>query len=328
MSRGRRARGLGTFGVLLCLWVPGCAAGAGDARSPGGSSAAELEIPGLAVSDLTSREQRDFESFVSELPAPCREVGSSLKQCVKERKSCGSCVPAVRFLFSQVRRGMAPAQVAAAYQIRFSPEAVRTIDLGSAPTKGAKHPSVVIVEWADFECSACAATAPLLDRKIKAYPEHVMLAFKHYPIGRHTDSEPAARAAVAAARQGKFWALHDLMFLNQQLLGPEGLERLAEKAGLNLARFRQDFASDTARESVESDRRQGDALGLTGTPMLYVNGRHFDYRYFSVLDDLDEWIQLEIEIKTGQRVTPREITSTTWPDPPETSPSGGAGGGA
>jgi protein-disulfide isomerase len=301
-------------GVALGSKLSACAAPGGLGKEANSEAdALRLYVPGLDPSTLTTSERRTWVAFVSELPAPCAELSSTLKQCVKERLACRACVPAVRFLFWQVQRGKPAAQIEAAYQARFVPDRVRDVDVEGAPRKGAANPTVLLAEWADFECSACALYAPLLDRKLKAYPEHLALTFSYYPLLRHQDGQRAARAAVAAAKQGKFWRMHALMYLNQHLLSDKGLLKLAREAGLDIGRFQADRHSAAADQIVARDRARADALGLTGTPMIYINGRLFDLDHFSVLDDLDEWIQLEIEIRTGQQVRPRPVDEDSWP---------------
>ena len=166
---------------------------------------------------------------------------------------------------------------------------------------------MTIVEWADFQCSACAAHAHLIDAMVQAYPEHVRVVYKHFPLARHRFAEQAARAAVAAGKQGKFWLMHDLMYASQNQLDEATLKQLAGKAGLDLARFAQDLADAGVAQVVARDRQQGDALELTGTPLIYINGRHFDFDHFTVADDLEEWVRTEIEIKTGQQVSSRAV---------------------
>jgi protein-disulfide isomerase len=317
MLPSRGARVLLLAAVALSGKLGGCGAPGGLGRGGGGSAdTLVLQVPGLDPTDLTTPERRSWSAFVTELPAPCPELDATLKQCVKEQLSCQSCVPAVKFLYSQVQRGKTAAQIESAYELRFSPDKVRELDLQGAPRRGAKNPDVLIATWSDFECSACGAAAPLLDHELKAYPKHVALTYLHYPILRHQRALRAARAAVAADRQGKFWRMHDLMYSNQHLLEDLGLIKLARQAGLDLERFDADRRSDSVGQVIARDRARADALGLTGTPMIYVNGRYFDFDHFRLRDDLDDWIRLEIEIRTGAIATPLPVDDETWPSEP------------
>jgi protein-disulfide isomerase len=122
------------------------------------------------------------------------------------------------------------------------------------------------------------------------------LVFKHFPLGMHPNAEKAARASVAAQKQNKFWEMYGLLFENQTALSPENVEKLAEKAGLDMARFRQDRDSEAVADSVAKDRKHGEALALDSTPTLFINGRKFPATT-EFKQDLDDWIALELTLK-------------------------------
>jgi protein-disulfide isomerase len=292
--------------ILLVSALTACGAPGGTgsgAETPAGGP--DVAVPGLDLDALTAREQGDVAAFLSETVAPCPELKVSLRQCVNEHRACPACVPAVRFLVTQVRRGKTPVQVEAAYRTRFAPDGVKPIDVTGSPSRGATPAAVLIVEWADFECPGCQGAAPLLDAKVAAYPKYVGLVFKHYPLDQHQFAVPAAYAAVAADRQGRFWEFHDRLFKSPESLADPGLIQLAREIGLDLQRFEDDRHATAAQATVQRDRQQADALGLHSTPMIYINGRYFDGELFNVVEDLDDWIQDEVEMRTGQRPRPR-----------------------
>ena len=315
--------GGGRWGVILAafLLVGSCARGGG----PGAASDSEaLELPGVDTSALTGRERRDWTGYVTELLAPCADQPVSVAECVRQARPCLTCAPAAAFVARQVLLGKARGQIETAYRLRFAPDQVKSIDVGPSPWKGAASARVVIVEWADFECPFCQRTAPEFDRLIQTYPGLIKVVFKHYPIASHANAMRAARAAVAAQRQGKFWRLHDLMFLNAARLDEPSVERLAGEAGLDVARFKADLADPAILDRINADRKQGDALGLEGTPMIYIGGRYFDLEYFDLNDDLEPWVRLEVELVTGRRVEPRPVPSSLPRDagvPPDALPS-------
>jgi protein-disulfide isomerase len=295
-------RSVSWLGVLSSLVLLGGAC----ARGPGAAGDTELiELPGIDTSALTGRERRDWSSYVSELLAPCADQPVSVAECVRQARSCAACAPAAAFVARQVAQGKSRRQIETAYRLRFAPGQAKSIDLGDSPWKGAASAKVVIVEWADFECPFCQRTAPELDQLIQAYPGLIKVVFKHYPIAHHPNGTRAARAAVAAQSQGKFWRFHDLMFLNASRLDDTGIERLATEAGLDVLRFKRDLADPAVLDRVNADRRQADALGLEGTPMIYIDGRYFNLEYFDLKDDLSPWVKLELELATGRRVEPR-----------------------
>ena len=114
------------------------------------------------------------------------------------------------------------------------------------------------------------------------------------------------------------------MFLNAARLDEPGVERLATEAGLDVVRFKADLGDPAILDRINADRKQGDALGLEGTPMIFIDGRYFDLEYFDLDDDLEPWVRLEVELVTGRRVEPRPAPSALPRDagvPPDALPS-------
>jgi protein-disulfide isomerase len=246
-----------------------------------------------------------WREYVSELLAPCPDQPVSIAQCVTESRACGACLPAAKFLVERVRRGDARTQAEAAFRARFSPEAVKSIDLKGSPSKGATSPVVTVVEWADFECPFCGVAAPLLKALVERYPNEVQLVFKNYPLSAHEHSEQAARAGVAAFHQGKFWQMNQAMFESQKSgLDDTTLVKLARDQGLDMKTFDTDRASEATADAVARDRKQADELGLQGTPMIYINGRHFT-EHFDLRQDLQPWIELEIALNSSAGAAPK-----------------------
>jgi protein-disulfide isomerase len=97
--------------------------------------------------------------------------------------------------------------------------------------------------------------------------------WKNFPLEFHTNARGAARAAIAAGDQGKFWEMRSRLLAAQQQLSPEELEQHAQALGLDLARFRSSLNSAATDEVVEADLRQGRSLGVTGTPVVFINRR-------------------------------------------------------
>lgn len=148
------------------------------------------------------------------------------------------------------------------------------VEVGDAPTRGARDAKVTIVEWADFQCPFCNRVVPTLDQIEKEYGQSVRVVFKHLPLDIHPDARAAHAAAEAANRQGKFWAMHDRIFTNQRDLRAETFERYAREIGLDMDRYRKDVVSEEVRERIEADLAQARKLGVTGTPSFFINGRN------------------------------------------------------
>lgn len=298
------------LGMLSSLAVLGCAACQPQAKNSdppaattqSGAQPTATDLAGVDTSKLTAREKEQWSTFVGQLLAPCSDQPVPLRQCINEKRACDACVPAAQFLVSQVTAGKSGAQVEGAYRARFADESVHNIDVGTSPFKGPADAPVTIVEWADFQCPACAATSPILDQALAAYPGQVRLVYKHYPLSMHEHAESAARAAVAAQKQGKFWELHHALFANQQNLDEAGLKKLAADVGLDMKQWDADRRSEAVADAVTADRKAAEKLALRGTPSVFINGRAFDSDHFSVLEDLHPWLELEVKLRTGKAV--------------------------
>jgi protein-disulfide isomerase len=149
----------------------------------------------------------------------------------------------------------------------------QTVAIGDAPTRGPERAEVTLVVFSDFECPFCGKFAQTLKELEGELGGRVRIAYKNMPLGFHPRAEPAARAALAAAQQGRFWEMHDRLFSHARELTDEDRETHASAIGLDLARFRADLQSPQIRERVNRDRQQAATLGVTGTPTLFVNGK-------------------------------------------------------
>jgi len=160
---------------------------------------------------------------------------------------------------------------------RVQPEIVaagpaQQIDLEHAPTRGPATAPISLVEFSDFECPYCAMTAPVVRQLLAAYPAQVRFAFKHYPLPMHKESPLAHEASLAAGDQGKFWEMHDLLFAGQDKLTRDDLMAKAKQLNLDVPRFTKDLDTHRFKPQVESDRQEGNRLGVDGTPFFFING--------------------------------------------------------
>jgi len=105
------------------------------------------------------------------------------------------------------------------------------------------------------------------------YGDKVRVVFRHFPLGFHQKAQKAAEAAECAREQGKFWEYHDTMFGNQQALEPDNLKKYATDVGLKAEQFNACLDSGKYAEAVQADMKDGQAIGVSGTPAFFVNGR-------------------------------------------------------
>ncbi|MGI5861320.1 MAG: DsbA family protein [Myxococcales bacterium] len=142
-----------------------------------------------------------------------------------------------------------------------------------SPFKGPAHAKVTIVEWSDFECPFCSRGANVAHEIMKAYPNDVKFVFRHQPLSFHKNARPAAKAAMAAHRQGKFWEMHDQLFANAKSLTEENFIAWAKELGLNVDKFKADMADPEIDKQISMDSSDGMKIGASGTPTFFVNGR-------------------------------------------------------
>ena len=144
--------------------------------------------------------------------------------------------------------------------------------LDTTPAKGAKEPLVTLVEFSDFQCPFCSRVNPTLKQVMDEYGDDVQIRFRNQPLSFHPRALPAAKAALAAGEQGKFWEMHDKLFENQKALGDEDLKKYAGEIGLDVAKFEADLASEKIAAIVAKDQQDAAKYGARGTPTLFANG--------------------------------------------------------
>ncbi len=143
--------------------------------------------------------------------------------------------------------------------------------IGDSPVTGAADRKIVMIEFSDFQCPYCATASKSVKQFMAKHKDKVTLVYKYFPLTQiHPEALPAARAAWAANRQGKFWEYHDLLFTNQARLGETLYTETATKLKLDLKRFNSDRKN--ADNAVIADYTLGRKLGIEGTPTVIMNG--------------------------------------------------------
>ena len=140
-------------------------------------------------------------------------------------------------------------------------------------SRGAKNAKVTIVEFSDFQCPFCSRVEPTLADILKAYPDDVRVVWRNEPLPFHPNAMPAAEAACAAADQGKFWEVHDLMYKNQQQLSPDSYKKWAQEAGVNMDKWQKSVDSHACKDKIEADAKYAGSIGANGTPNFFIDGR-------------------------------------------------------
>lgn len=135
---------------------------------------------------------------------------------------------------------------------------------------------VVLVEYGDFQCPACAQYYPIVKQVLDNYKDKIVFSFRHFPLSQHPNAKPAAYAAEAAGQQGKFWEMYDLLYANQTAWAnlPDAaslFDSYAATLQLNLDQFKKDVAGDAVRQKVDAGYQSGLDSGVSATPTFFLN---------------------------------------------------------
>ncbi|PIR87086.1 MAG: hypothetical protein COU11_02550 [Candidatus Harrisonbacteria bacterium CG10_big_fil_rev_8_21_14_0_10_49_15] len=145
--------------------------------------------------------------------------------------------------------------------------------------KGNRDAQLLLVEYSDFQCPACAFYAPIVEELADIYGDRIAFVYRHFPLmSIHPNARPAAWASEAAGQQGKFWEMHDLIFANQNkwATNPRAEDlftEYAESLGLDTTQFTSDYESEAVRNKVATDINSGQRARITGTPTFFINGQ-------------------------------------------------------
>jgi protein-disulfide isomerase len=175
---------------------------------------------------------------------------------------------------------------------------------------GSPDAKVTVEEFADYQCPACGSTYPTMKEIQSVYGDRIKFVFRNFPLAipAHDKAYRAALAAEAAAMQGKFWAMQDLLFTNQRTWSPAAdfdvvLKEYATKLGLDIAKFEADMNGMEAKSRIDADKARGQALGFTSTPTIYINGKMIPFQELTV-PKLREVIDAELKAAAAKTPEP------------------------
>jgi Na+/H+ antiporter NhaA len=140
--------------------------------------------------------------------------------------------------------------------------------------RGPEDAPVTVVEYGDFECPYCGQAESVIRELLAEFGDEVRYVWRHLPLTDvHPHAQIAAEAAEAAAKQGAFWAMHDLLLDHQDALRIPDLLRYAEELRLDVERFEEDVRKHEGAGRVAEDVDSADLSGVSGTPTFFINGR-------------------------------------------------------
>ncbi len=241
-------------------------------------------LPGVDLKGLSAAQKASVLKVLREQGCPCG-CGMKLAQCRTEDPSCSYSGGLAVIVTDAIRAGKSEAEAiaeAAASRWAHDQNSGRVLDspisipTTGSPVAGPGKAQVTVVEFSDFQCPYCVAAYPQIEALLHAFPQQVKLIFKQYPLEIHSEAYVAASAALAAHKQGKFWAMHNAMFEHHSDLRRPALLALAKQNGLDLKRFEADMESKEVKDAIAKDIRDGDAANVEGTPTIFIDGQRYN----------------------------------------------------
>jgi NhaA family Na+:H+ antiporter len=165
--------------------------------------------------------------------------------------------------------------------------------------KGSGSAVVTLVEYGDYQCPHCSQVHPIIQDLKKQMGDRLRVVYRHFPISSaHPDAQLASEAAEAAAAQGQFWEMHDILFSHQSALDYGHLVQYAAELGLDVAQFERDLQDHSYADRVREDFSSGVRSGVNGTPTFFINGLRYDgaWDFESMLRELEKPIGVQIRL--------------------------------
>lgn len=168
-------------------------------------------------------------------------------------------------------------EVLAALEEQYAPRVslrppVLEVGTGGRPSLGDASAPITLIEFSDYECHYCKTAEPVIREVLEAYGDKVHFVYRDYPLDFHANARPAAQAAGCAEQQGRFWAYHEKLMASEDL-HQEQYQAIADEVGLERAKFDACLTSDDFSEAIDRDIADGEAVGVSGTPAFFINGR-------------------------------------------------------
>jgi protein-disulfide isomerase len=242
------------------------------------ATAAPTEAVALDLSGLSESARHEVTQAMTEEFCGCG-APHTLAVCVKSHTGCHHSVREVQLAASLAERGATASELGvmlARYNQSFR-EARATLPVDERMCTGDAHAPMTLVEYSDFECPICGTSRPILEKFVQERPGQVRLCYLPFPLQQHPNALPAGQAALFARDHGKFWAVHDGLFENQKRMSLDVIREVVVQAGLSAEAWGQALAKSTYLKELEHLRDTGVAAGVTGTPMVYLNGRKLDF---------------------------------------------------
>ncbi len=154
--------------------------------------------------------------------------------------------------------------------------------LGDARNSLGKADAVkVLVEYADFQCPACAQSYPVVKEIVNTNKDKIRFVYRHFPLNQHKNSTLAAQTAEAAGQQGKFWEMVDILYTKQNDWAEndkvlEIFGSYAKELNLDIDKFNKSMTDQAVKDQIQKDYSDGVKIGVDSTPSFYFNNQKFN----------------------------------------------------
>jgi len=146
--------------------------------------------------------------------------------------------------------------------------------------QGSEHARVTLLEYGDFECPSCKVAVQTPKLLLERFPNKIRFIFRHFPLEQaHSHALMAAEASEAAAAQGKFWPMHDMLYQNQTRLKDKDLHHYAGELGLDLARYTAEMDDHIYLQKVREHADGGRRSHIRATPTFFIDGAVHDISF-------------------------------------------------
>lgn len=160
-------------------------------------------------------------------------------------------------------------------------------------TRGGKDAIISLLEFGDYQCAHCGISYFVVKEMESIFKEKIRFSFRNFPLKElHPYAQIAAYAAESAAKQHKFWQMHDEIYEHQDQLSQEFLLAKATDLGLDIKQFIHDMQSEAVIQKIENDFESGVRSGVNGTPTFFVNNERFDGSAIDLLQVLKDELKL------------------------------------
>jgi len=251
-------------------------------------------LPGIDVGKLSAERQQVFYKLLGSLKSPCGKT-HSLRTSFTQDTACKRAPYAVKYVAALLGDEVNEKDTREFFAKKYEKVAAEApkFDLAKAPRVGPQDAPIQLVEFFDYACPFCATFKPILDKVAEDNKGKVVEYFLMYPLeAKHPDSKSAAQAALAAAQQGKFKEMHEVLFARSPEHGKDAVTAYAQQLGLDMTKFAADYTAVAAQ--VARDQAQGQAAGVEATPTLFFNGRKYEGP--SDPDYITMWIEEELAV--------------------------------